>query len=72
MEIKYAVRTISATGQNGPCYLQKSEYGLQFTFRASFPHELHYFASKEDALKYMEENFKDVWFEIVEVFVVNR
>ncbi len=57
MEIKYAVRTISTTGQNGLCYLQKSEYGLQFTFRAAEPREIHYFCSKEEALKYMEEHY---------------
>ena len=29
MEIKYAVRTISPSPHNGPCYLQESDYGLQ-------------------------------------------
>ena len=56
MEIKYAVRTISPSPHNGPCYLQESDYGLQFTFRASEPREIHYFGSKEEALKYMEEH----------------
>ena len=37
MEIKYAVRTISPSPHSGPCYLQESEYGLQFTYRASEP-----------------------------------
>ena len=55
MVIKYAVRTINPPGHNGPAYLQESEYGLQFTFGASQPREIHYFDSKEDALKYMEE-----------------
>ena len=55
---------------NGPYYLQESEHGLQFTFRASNPFEIHYFSSKEDALKYMEENFKYKYFEIVETYIV--
>lgn len=67
MVIKYAVRTINPTGHNGPCYLQESGYGLQFTFGASQPHEIHYFVGKEEALKYMEEKFKYMYFEIVEV-----
>ena len=54
---------------NGPAYLQESEYGLQFTYRASQPHELYYFESKEEALSYMEKNHPDRWFEIVEVYV---
>lgn len=57
-------------GHNGPAYLQESEYGLQFAFRASLPHEIHYFDSKDEALKYMEEMFKNEWFEIVEVYKV--
>ncbi len=70
MEIKYAVRTISPSPHSGPCYLQESEYGLQFTFRASEPHEIHYFGSKADALKYMEENFKYEYFEVVETYIL--
>ena len=70
MVIKYAVRTIDPTGHNGPCYLQESEYGLQFTFRPPLPHEIHYFDSKEEALKYMEANFKYQYFEVVEVYKV--
>lgn len=70
MEIKYAVRTINPSPHNGPSYLQESEYGLQFTLRASEPREIHYFSSKEDALKYMEENFKYKYFEVVETYIV--
>ena len=70
MELKYAVRSIDPLAHHGPTYLQKTEYGLQFTFHASQPYELHYFECKEDALKYMEEHFKCQWFEIVEVYVV--
>ena len=70
MEIKYAVRTISPSPYNGPCYLQESEYGLQFTFRAFEARNIHYFGSKEDALKYMEENFKYKYFEVVETYIV--
>ena len=70
MKIKYAVRTISPSPHNGPCYLQESDYGLQFTFRACHPHEIHYFDSKEDALKYMDEKFKYQYFEVVEVYKV--
>ena len=69
MKRMYAVRTVSPTGHNAPCYLQKSEYGLQFTYRASYACEIHYFSSKEDAIEYMEENFSNVWFEIVEVYM---
>ena len=70
MVIKYAVRTFNTPGHNGPAYLQESEYGLQFTFRASQPHEIHYFDSKEEALKYMGKKFKNEWFEVVEVYMV--
>ena len=70
MEIKYAVRTISPSPHNGPCYLQESDYGLQFTYRAAGPHEIHYFDSKEEALKYMEEHFKYKFFEVVETYIV--
>ena len=70
MKVKYAVRQLSVDGHNSPAYLQESEYGLQFTFRASQPHEIHYFDSKEEALKYMEENFKYQYFEVVEVYKV--
>ena len=58
MVVKYAVRQLSVNGHNGLAYLQESEYGLQFTFGASQPREIHYFDSKEETLKYMEENFK--------------
>ena len=70
MEIKYAVRTISPPPHNESCYLQESEYGLQFTFRAAEPREIHYFCSKEEALKYMEEHFKYRYFEVVETYIV--
>jgi hypothetical protein len=70
MEIKYAVRTISPSPHKGPCYLQESEYGLQFTLRAAEPREIHYFGSKEEALKYMEEHFKYKYFEVVETYIV--
>jgi len=66
MEIKYAVRTVNPNVHSSPSYLQESEYGLQFTYGASYASEIHYFSSKEDALEYMEENFGNVWFEIVE------
>lgn len=68
MEVKYAVRQVSVDGHNAPAYLQESEYGLQFTFRASQPRDIYYFDSKDEALKYMKENFKYVYFEIVEVY----
>lgn len=70
MEVKYAVRNIDPSAHHGPTYLQQSEYGLSFTYRASQPHELHYFDSKEEALSYMNEHFDYAWFEIVEVYVV--
>lgn len=70
MEIKFAVRLVSVDGHNAPAYLQESEYGLQFTFRASQAHEIHYFDTKEEAMNYMEEIFKYKYFEIVEVYKV--
>lgn len=70
MIVKYAIRAIDPLGLNGPAYLQKSEYGLQFTNRASQPYEVNYFDSKEEALNYMELHFNYKWFEVVEVFVV--
>ena len=68
MEVKYAVRQLSVDGHNPSAYLQESEYGLQFTFKASQPHEIYYFDSKDEALKYMKENFMYKYFEIVEVY----
>lgn len=70
MEIRYAIRTISPLPNNGACYLQESEYGLQFTFRAVEPREIHYFDSKEEALKYMEKHFQYKYFEVVETYII--
>ena len=69
MEIKYAIRILCVNGHNRPAYLQKSEYGLQFTFGASMPYQIHFFDSKNEAIKFMEKRDSGVYFEIVEVYV---
>lgn len=71
MEIKYAIRQIDVIG-HAPAYLQDSEYGLDFTFRASDPNKIHYFETKEMAKAYIVENLHFKHVEIVEVYVVNR
>lgn len=69
MEIKYAIRQLCVNGHNMPAYLQKTEYGLQFSFRASMPHEIYFFDSKNEAIKFMEKRDSGTYFEIVEVYV---
>jgi hypothetical protein len=54
MEIKYAIRKVCVNGHDMPAYLQKTEYGLQFSYRASMPHEIHYFESKDEAIEFMK------------------
>lgn len=69
MEIKYAIRKVCVNGHDMPAYLQKTEYGLQFSYRASMPHEIHYFDSKDEAIEFMKRRECGTFFEIVEVYV---
>ena len=71
MEIKYAIRQIDVIG-HAPAYLQESEYGLGFTFRASDPSKIHYFETNELAKAYIAEHLHFEYVEIVEVYVRNK
>lgn len=72
MKKKYIVRNIKPEAHSFPSYICRSdEEGLYMGY-TSFPKDLAFFDSKEDALACINESFSKHYVEIVEVYIPEK
>jgi hypothetical protein len=68
MEAKYCIKSFTPAPHSNAMFLSKHSDGEYLSNTATFPHEVVFFDTKEEALEYAERELGQNYIELVKVY----
>lgn len=68
MEAKYCIKSFTPAPHSNAMFLCKHSDGEYLSNAATFPHEVMFFDTKEEALRYAEKELPQSYIELVKVY----